>query len=265
MLSALEVDELYDTARECSQIAANMCREFRRDSMNAQLKADKTWVTAADLSIERKLREFLKMRRTDDSILGEEEGGEWGKENQITWILDPIDGTFSFVHGIPFYSSLIAVAYGKTPIIGFAALPGLDITMSAVKGRGAKINNIPYVAPSSNTIENIEIVATADVHRFRMEGHNGVLQKLYGPDFKARTYPDALGYYLLLNGSVRAFVDPKIEVWDVAPFHVILPEAGCVIRPWHASEGLARGTSVAYRVTGSGEPMVCDDVLEALR
>jgi fructose-1,6-bisphosphatase/inositol monophosphatase family enzyme len=97
-----------------------------------------------------------------------------------------------------------------------------------------------------------------------MEGKEKALQGLYQGDLKCRTYPDALGYYLLLQGSVRAFVDPKVEIWDVAPFHVILPEAGFAIHPWTGDPKLARGTSVAYALDALGKPVHCLDVLRTL-
>ena len=112
----------------------------------------------------------------------------------------------------------------------------------------------------------IELLATADHYRFRMEGKDNVLHSLLAEPFKTRTYPDALGYYMLLGGHIRAFVDPKVEVWDVAPFYCILPEAGCEIHSWNGVTGnLQRGTSVAYALNDTGLPLLCDDVLKILR
>lgn len=260
------VQTIYQTAVRCAQVAIDLCLGFRAETVQASRKVDKTWVTEADQSIEAKLREIILTAHPSHAILGEEHGGDFhGDEGEgYTWILDPIDGTFSFIHGIPFYSSLIAVLKGRTPIIGIACLPGMGITMSALKGHGVFVNGEPYQRPRLLGSEAVEIVATADPYRFRLEGHEGVFSTLYGEPFKARTYPDALGYYLLLQGSVRAFVDPKVEIWDVAPFHVILPEAGFAIRPWTASPGLQRGTSVAYPLDASGQPLACADVLAAL-
>jgi fructose-1,6-bisphosphatase/inositol monophosphatase family enzyme len=236
-------------------------------------KGDKTWVTEADLFIEKELRSMITKSFPTHAIVGEEEGGELShhdnsQDDQWSWILDPIDGTFSFVHGIPFYSSLLAVIKNGAPYIGFAALPDLGIVMSAERDRGVWINGEPYVKPARVGQEAIELVATADPYRFRMENVGALVEYFYSGEIKARTYPDALGYYMLLRGSVRAFVDPKVEIWDVAPFHVILPEAGFTIHSWqrtHESRQLERGSSVAYALDERGAPLAVDDVLTRLR
>ncbi len=265
--------QIYEFARQCIQRSISMCQSFSSKPVGKLKKGDKTWVTDADLSIEKELRTMISSAFPSHSIVGEEEGGAFGlpqssSSTQWTWILDPIDGTFSFVHGLPFYSSLLAVLKNGVPHIGFAALPELGIVMSAERGRGVWINNVPYARPDRVGQDAIELVATADPYRFLMENAGHLIDSFYGRDIKSRTYPDALGYYLLLQGSVRAFVDPKVEVWDVAPFHVILPEAGFAIHSWERSAETAeleRGTSVAYALDLHRKPVAVDDVLELIK
>lgn len=239
------------------------CRAFLAHGVSAERKLDTTWVTAADLAIEREMRTLIAKETPGARVLGEEEGGDPLREgDELTWILDPIDGTFSFVHGIPFYSSLVALYRGKEPLLGVACLPGLGLKMSALRGKGAFLGTERYVRSRFVGSPQVEIVATADPYRFRMEGKAHVMEALYGGGFKSRTYPDALGYHLLLGGHVRAFVDPKVEIWDVAPFHVILPEAGFAIHAWeNPHSGPVRGTSVAYPLDAAGVPLRVDDVL----
>jgi histidinol-phosphatase len=260
-----ELEEICKTAKLCIELATRMCLEFKHGEDAQSLKSDKTWVTAADKKIENELRKIIQTNHPTHFILGEEEGGSLStQEDQYTWILDPIDGTFSFVHNVPFYSSLLAVLKGSQPIIGFAALPAMNIVMSAVKGQGAFINQTRYVKPKIVGSSHIELVATADIYRFYMEKKEKVLEFFYQTKVKTRTYGDALAYYLLLNGSIRAFVDPKVEIWDVAPFHVILPEAGFDICTWDKKHKLIKGTSVAYAVDELGSPVNCHDVLNAI-
>ncbi|MEY2989022.1 MAG: hypothetical protein RJB13_2543 [Pseudomonadota bacterium] len=265
--------QIYEFARQCIQRSVSMCQSFSSKPVGRLKKGDKTWVTDADLSIEKELRQMISAAFPSHSIVGEEEGesiaeSESGSAVQWTWILDPIDGTFSFVHGIPFYSSLLAVLKNGVPHIGFAALPELGIVMSAERGRGVWINNMPYARPERVGQDAIELVATADPYRFRMEHRGQLIDSFYGKDIKSRTYPDALGYYLLLQGSVRAFLDPKVEIWDVAPFHVILPEAGFAIHSWDRTAKTAvleRGTSVAYALDLHSRPVAVDDVMELIK
>lgn len=265
--------QVFEIAQKCMNRAVEMCREFSRKPVGRIRKGDKTWVTDADLSVEKELRSMINSVFPDHGIVGEEEGGSLGSVAETTgerwsWILDPIDGTFSFVHGVPFYSSLLAVLKNGVPQIGFAALPELGIVMSALRGQGVWINGERYTRPERVGQDAIELVATADPYRFRMENVGRLVNDFYTGEIKARTYPDALGYYMLLRGSVRAFVDPKVEIWDVAPFHVILPEAGFTIHAWHRtheSRMLERGSSVAYALDQQGNPLAVDDVLSILR
>ena len=261
------VDEIFQVAKKCSALAAQMCLEFKHGVDSQSLKNDKSWVTEADKKIEDKLREIILKNFPNHSILGEENGGAIdANPDAFTWILDPIDGTFSFVHNVPFYSSLIAVLKGNTPIIGIASLPAMNITMSAMRGGGVYINDKKYERSRLVGSPNIEIVATADPYRFYLQQKDDLIKTLYGDGYKARTYPDALGYYMLLQGSVRAFIDPKVEIWDVAPFHVIMPEAGYAIHDWSGNKDLQKGTSICYPLNEDGSPLHCKDVLElALR
>ena len=260
------MDQIFNTAKTCSELAKQMCLDFKHGIDPQTLKNDKSWVTEADKNIELALRKVIQKNHPNHFILGEEEGGEIGEnENSYTWILDPIDGTFSFVHNVPFYSSLIAVLKGKTPVIGFASLPALNITMSAMKGKGVFINDVPY--KKTNLVGNsaIEIIATADPYRFYLEKKDQLIQTLYSDKYKARTYPDALGYYLLLNGSVKTFIDPKVEIWDIAPFHVIMPEAGFAIHPWSGNQILQKGNSISYPINEQNLPMNCADIVELIK
>lgn len=265
--------QVFEFARQCMQRSVAMCQDFSHRPVGKLRKGDKTWVTEADLSIEKELRKMIRSTFPEHRIIGEEEGDEFpsishSNADEWTWILDPIDGTFSFVHGVPFYSSLLAVLKNGVPQIGFAALPEMGIVMSGERGRGVWINNVPYVRSERIGQDAIELVATADPYRFAMENVDQLVPEFYTGAIKARTYPDALGYYMLLRGSVRAFVDPKVEIWDVAPFYVILPEAGFAIHSWNrttATARLERGNSVAYPLDASGKPVAVNDVLGLLK
>jgi fructose-1,6-bisphosphatase/inositol monophosphatase family enzyme len=255
----------FEFAQFMATVAEEMCKDAQKQGFEKRQKTDNTWVTAADLAIENRLRDMIEISFPNIPVLGEEEGGEeLQNDGQLRWVLDPIDGTFSFVHGLPFYSSLIALCEGLTPVVGIASLPGMNIRMSALQGGGVFLNGASLEPSPLLGASQIELFSTADHHRFRMAGKGAVLQKLLCENLKSRVYCDALGYYLLLQGNIRAFVDPKVEVWDVAPFHCILKEAGFAIHGWNdQNSGLCKGTSVAYPVKNS-KPMNCEDVLSCL-
>jgi len=141
-------------------------------------------------------------------------------------VVDPIDGTYGFVHGVPLYSTLLAVLDDHGPLIGVIHLPALRETVYAARGLGcfwrrngqpprpARVNSHPTLAGSA--------VMTSGI------GHwlPGRLDRLHEAGAKVRTWGDGYGYALVATGRVEAMVDPEVSVWDLAPLPVILAEAG---------------------------------------
>jgi histidinol-phosphatase len=257
-----EIDTIERLVVSCRETAVKMAQEFALRGVQRNQKPDTTFVTEADLEIERTLRAMIKSAFPDHFILGEEEGGaplggDTVASGSVTWIIDPIDGTFSFMNGIPFYSSLLAVLIDGVPVLGSATLPELGWVLHGRLGRGATFNGKlidPLKASDPKRLRS-DILAIADPYRFRMSGFSDTVDELLSDPFKTRVYPDALGYMLLVTGAVNGFVDPKTEVWDVAPFHVILPEAGFTIRKWDGSVSLTRG-AVYSRAASSADDAV---------
>jgi fructose-1,6-bisphosphatase/inositol monophosphatase family enzyme len=240
-----EKENIYSAALQIHTNSLPLARNFfskRHEFLNIQKKADKTFVSQADLKIEDELRKNILLKFPDHNILGEEFGAVESKNGSPwKWVLDPIDGTFSFVHGVPFYSSLMALYYNNEPVIGIASLPELNITISACLGLGAKIieNNTVYpiqngrLAKSNDTLEKAsELFSCADFYRFKMAGHENLIPFFCQSEVPFRTYCDALAYYFLLTGTIQCFVDPKTEIWDTAPFYPIMRESGMQIHSW---------------------------------
>ncbi len=247
-MQSSEGDSIEVLLKKCADMAQRRATDFAKGGFSQKEKPDQTWVTEADLSIEKELRSMISTAFPHHRILGEEEGGKLG-EKGITWVLDPIDGTFSFVNRVPFYSSLIAVCEDGVPIMGSATLPAMGWTLFGRQGHGAFVNEKRVHARSLPLREQggSEIISIADPYRFRTTGRSEVLEQLISEPYRTRVYPDALGYYLLLNGAVRSFVDPRTEIWDTAPFHVILQEAGFRLTDWQGHEGLRPGAVVSDR------------------
>lgn len=261
------VDEMCSVASECLKIAKKISCDLFEKSYRVDIKADKSVVTEADKQIEIEQRKLIQSRFPTHFILGEEFGGnsdELFQSQDLTWVLDPIDGTFSFFHKIPFYSSLLAIFHRGEPIIGFASLPQLDIVMHAAQGRGAFINGERVKKTHSPHQGKECLLATADLYRFRDQGLESVFRNL-DENYFCRTYSDALGYYLLLKGGVQAFVEPKAEIWDVAPFYVIMREAGHTMHQWNGKSVPAKGCHVALALDEKGNPYVGAPLLQILK
>ncbi len=130
-----ELQELLDFAVEIAREAGEITLRHFRGSFVAERKADNSFVTIADREAENYLRARIEAAYPEDSILGEEAGKKSGTSNR-RWILDPIDGTFSFVHGVPLYGVLIGLESVGEPILGVVNLPASNEIVYAARGLG---------------------------------------------------------------------------------------------------------------------------------
>jgi histidinol phosphatase-like enzyme (inositol monophosphatase family) len=214
-------DALLDDVVELARAAGDATlRWFRSSGLEVDEKSDGTPVTIADRTAERIIREELAVRHPQDRILGEEEGAS-GQGGTRRWIIDPIDGTVSFVHGVPLYATLVAVEDETGIVAGAIHHPALEETVWAGRGTGAFHNGSPC-SVSANDRADKAVLSTSDFAAMPLS----VLQAVHASPFLLRTWGDAYGYTLVATGRLEVMVDPIVNVWDVAPMAVIIPEAG---------------------------------------
>ncbi len=207
---------------------------FRSAELQIDTKADDTPVTEADRGAERLLREVLEAAFPDDGIVGEEEGPK-GSTSGRTWIVDPIDGTKAFTHGVPLYSTLLAAADEHGPLLGVICLPALPEVVWAGRGLGCFLDGVPCRVSDHGAVEGAYVTASA-----LGNWPTGALDATHAAGAHVRTWGDAYGYALVATGRVEAMVDHQAAVWDVAPMVTIIPEAG------------GRFTDLAGEVTATG-------------
>src|SRR5438105_12952523 len=130
-----ELRELMACAAELARGAGEITLRYFRRSLDAERKADGSFVTAADREAEKFLRAEIARRFPDDAIIGEEEGEQAGTSDR-RWIIDPIDGTYSFVHGVPFYGVLTVFEIADEPSVGVVYIPALGELIKAARGQG---------------------------------------------------------------------------------------------------------------------------------
>ena len=202
-----------------------------------RLKRDATVVTAADLAAERALRAAIAKCFPDHGILGEE-FPPVRPEAEFQWIIDPIDGTISFSHGIPFYGTVLGLHRRGKPLVGVIDLPGLGIRYSAAAGLGAYKNGrrlrLKDLAPEA--LLSREVIATGDRGDFERCGAGPALDRLQRAHPHVRAYADCMGHGLAAEGSVAAMVDFGIRLWDLAATQVLIEEAGGLYRVAHRCE-----------------------------
>ncbi|MCA8989055.1 MAG: histidinol phosphate phosphatase [Planctomycetaceae bacterium] len=229
----------YQSRLEFALRAAEAAQElilkyYQNQDLNVISKHDNTPVTEADRGAELLIRELLAESFPEDGILGEEFPETPGKNN-FRWILDPIDGTKSFVHGVPLFGSLLGLeeigADGERHcVVGVCRFPGLDEVVYAAKGGGAwwkKRNEDPIPARCSDVSDLSEACfCTTNVARWESLG----LSKPYGVLCRGvrltRGWGDCFGHMLVATGRAEVMVDPVLSEWDAAALLPILEEAG---------------------------------------
>ncbi len=190
-------------------------------------KADGSFVTDVDIAVEEKARNLLGSRFPAHRIIGEELSDSEGGQG-LTWVIDPIDGTRSFRHGVPLYGTLLALLHDEEPVLGIIDLPGLDRTYSAARGLGTRCNDQALKLEDLGAGEALEkeIIGIGDRQQFVNAGRTNAFDALMQAHPAVRTYTDCFGHALALQGSVGAMVDFDLRLWDTMASKVLMEEAG---------------------------------------
>lgn len=201
--------------------AANLARGwFDRGQTEVETKRDGSPVTLADRDVEQFMRHSLEERFPDDGVLGEE-FPEKKTASGNRWILDPIDGTKSFIRGVPLYATLLAYQQQGDVVFGAIALPSLSQTIYAERGGGCWANGQQAQVSQRGDLSGAHIMAT-----WLEDWDVRVLERLQRRGAIVRTWGDAYGYFLVATGRADAIVDYTVQLYDVAPMSVIVEEAG---------------------------------------
>lgn len=221
---------LLDFAQEAAWQAGKITLSYFGTGIVPELKSDRTPVTIADRQAEQRLRALIEVRFPDHSILGEEYG-ETNSGSRYRWILDPIDGTKSFVQGVPIYGVLVGLERDGEPVLGVCNLPALGEMIAAGRGLGCSLNGRRTLV--SDVAELREAVfLTTDVEAYAQCGRQEVYDKLAGAARFSRTWGDCYGYTLVATGRAELMLDPAMSVWDCAALLPILREAGGTFTDW---------------------------------
>ena len=218
--------ELLHAAVDIAETASEVAKSyFRQAALLIEIKENQTPVTIADKKTETAIRKEIEHRFPEHGIIGEEFGHGPKEQSELTWTIDPIDGTRSFIRGIPLWGTLLGVLYRKEPVVGVMVLPMLGETYAAAKGMGAKCNGVSiHVSPVSKF--GSAVISVGDRSCFSSTHHLNTLSRLEDDAELVRSYTDCFGHALVARGGADAMVDPLVSVWDVAPIACIVEEAG---------------------------------------
>lgn len=213
---------------------------FNRDPA-VEWKADHTPVTVADREAEALMREAIGRTFPDHAILGEE-GGQSGGNAPYRWILDPIDGTRTFVRGVPLFGTLVAVEAPDGPAVGVIYLPALEETVAAARGEGCQWNGSPCRVSRTERLEDSLLTLTDDrAARASTNGYAGLALDMQ----LVRTWGDCYAYALVATGRAEVALDVGMQIWDWAALAPIIREAGGRFTDWCGKPAIRTGDVVA--------------------
>jgi histidinol phosphatase-like enzyme (inositol monophosphatase family) len=238
---------------------------FQRDEVQVERKSDNSPVTQADRQAEQLLRRRILESFPQDAIIGEEFGEVEGSSG-YTWILDPIDGTKSFISGVPLYSVLIGIVSGGESLAGVILVPALQECVYAARGKGAwwvQRGGEPRPARVSAATSLSEgLFVTSQVDSFEKRGAAVAYHQLERAASITRSWGDGYGYLLVATGRALAMVDPIMNLWDAASLQPILREAGGSFTDWagrdtvYGGEGIGTNGRVLAEVLAITRPFV---------
>ncbi len=246
--------------------AAEMLPWFCNPSLEVEQKADRSPVTMADRAAEATLRASLLAAFPDDAFLGEESGATAGVSG-YEWVVDPIDGTKSFIRGVPLFATLIGCRCNGAGVLGVIAIPALDEVAYAAVGGGAwhaRRGEPPVRAAVSRRAGLTESLVCSsdfvDFSRWPGGAEEGTLarRRLEASGGLMRTWGDGYGYLLVATGRAEAMIDPRLNAWDAAAVDVVVREAGGQFTDWYGRHSIDSGHGVA---TNS---IVHDEVVQTL-
>jgi histidinol-phosphatase len=244
--------DLLDFAVEVSWRAGLATLAHFQSGIVARTKPDDSPVTDADQAAERIVRELIGGRFPTDGILGEEYGAvNEGADRR--WIVDPIDGTRSYVRGVPLYGVLLALEVEGDPIIGVIHFPALNETVYAARGEGCWWNGRRALVSDTTRLQDA-LLLTTDAENIAAQGHADGWARLTARAAATRTWGDCYGYALVATGRAEAMLDPVLSIWDAAALVPVIEEAGGVMTDAHGharyplDSALATNASLAREI-----------------
>jgi histidinol phosphatase-like enzyme (inositol monophosphatase family) len=247
------LESLLEFATELAREAGEITLSYFRRGARAELKADGTFVTAADREAERHVRARIAGRFPADAVQGEE-GGESAGTSGRRWIVDPIDGTYSFVHGVPLYGVLVGVESEGRPVVGVVNMPALGEIVSAARGLGCWWNGARARVSSTARLEESLLLAT-DFGACARHGFGAAAEELQRRAAQRRTWGDCYGHVLVATGRADVMLDPVMNVWDCAALLPIVEEAGGTFTDWRGRRTIRGGNAVSTNGALLGEVM----------
>ncbi|MDF1671051.1 MAG: inositol monophosphatase [Roseovarius sp.] len=250
-----DLTELARHAARISQVAASVAMDHFRNPLNVEFKSDDSPVTQADKAVESVVRDYLGKHFPDDGIFGEEQGAE-GLDNRYVWVIDPIDGTRSFLSGYPLFGFLLSLLEDGQSQIGVVGMPALSEVYIGVAGQGATMNGDPIVVSGRTRLDQAILFVNEGDKIF--DQHPQVFSRLMQAGQTRRFAYDCYPHALLSAGYVDAVVDYDLQPYDYLAVSALIKAAGGVVTDW---DGEPLTLASDGRVVSAATPELHQEVL----
>jgi histidinol-phosphatase len=241
--AASDLDARIAPVAELARLTGDIALRHYHSRLVVETKADGSPVTAADRAAETAARDWVRRFFPEDGVLGEEFGEERADARR-RWVIDPIDGTKSFVRGTPLWGSLVALCEGETVLAGAAYFPAVGELIAAAPGAGCWWNGSRCAVSSVATLGAATVLTTDSRFRERPERRVG-WDRVADAALVARTWGDCFGYLLVATGRAEMMCDAVLSPWDGAALYPIVREAGGAFTDWEGRATAFGGSAVA--------------------
>jgi histidinol-phosphatase len=238
-----EPSDWIEAAAEAARVAGAVALGHYQRGVVVETKGDGTPVSVADREAEEAVRAWLSVRFPEDGILGEELGAT-RPEAPRRWLVDPIDGTKTFVRRVPLWGTLVALVQGEEVLAGAAFFPAVGELLVAARGGGCRWNGRPAHVSSVSQLSLATVLAT-DEHFGGNTSQTARWSRLAAASGLMRSWGDCYGYLLVATGRAEAMVDGVMAPWDSAALKPIIEEAGGVFTDWKGRPSAFGGDSIA--------------------
>ncbi|MEM6687986.1 MAG: histidinol-phosphatase [Planctomycetota bacterium] len=230
-----------------SKAGSHTLKYFQSENLRFESKKDDSPVTIADREAEQIVREHVGQFFADDTMEGEEFDDRQGN-SRFGWIVDPIDGTRSFISGVPLYSTLLALLVDGEPFAGAIYIPALDEIVVAAKGAGAWTRKgdetwkQAKVSSRDHLSDAVFVVSQVDL--FDEISRRDVYSSLEKECSITRSWGDGYGYLLVATGRADLMIDPLANAWDIAAISPVIEEAGGRFTDWNGKPTVRSGNGI---------------------
>lgn len=229
-MTAARNETLLQAVSEVARLTGRVALAHFRTRLDVETKHDGSPVTIADRAAEETARAWITARFPEDAILGEELGSE-GDPAARRWFIDPIDGTKTFIRGVPLWGTLIGVVSGETVLAGAVYCPAVDEIVVAAVGAGCWWNDTRCRVSEQTELARATLLST-DVRFVGQPERAARWSALANEATVARTWGDCYGYLLVATGRAELMVDNLMSPWDSAALIPVIRESGGEFSDW---------------------------------